>query len=345
MIGDVLTSSILFEALRHKYPQGQLHYLINEHTYPVVENNPFIDQFVFFTKIEENSKKALFRFAKNIQSQRYDIVIDVYSKLSSNIIAAFSRSKIKISQHKSFSSHIYTHTFRNKKIPQSNAGLAIENRLQLLTPISNTLSKTLIKPKIYLTKTEIETSKQFLIKSGIYLEKPLYMISVLGSNSSKTYPLSYMAKLIDAIVIKTGGQILFNYIPKQQAIAETVYNFCTTKTKQQIYFDVFGKDLREFLAITKHCTALIGNEGGAVNMAKALNIPTFTIFSPWIKKEAWSIFENETTNESIHLKDVKPELFKDRSLKEIKKNNLKLYEKFKPDFVIPKLNGYLDQFQ
>ena len=56
--------------------------------------------------------------------------------------------------------------------------------------------------------------------------------------------------------------------------------------QKQIYFDVFGETLRDFLAITYHCDALIGNEGGAINMAKALNVPTFTIFSPWIKKEA-----------------------------------------------------------
>ena len=40
MIGDVLTSSILFEVLRAKYPNAQLDYLVNSHTLPVIENNP-----------------------------------------------------------------------------------------------------------------------------------------------------------------------------------------------------------------------------------------------------------------------------------------------------------------
>ncbi|AUS03979.1 glycosyltransferase family 9 protein [Pseudotamlana carrageenivorans] len=344
MIGDVLASSILFEALRQKYPQAQLHYIINEHTYPVVENNPFIDRCIFFTKTEENSKKALFKFVKNIQSQHYDIVIDVYSKFSSNLITLFSRSKIKISQYKSYSAYLYTHPFKNKKTANTNAGLAIENRLQLLEPISKELSKTLIKPKIYLTPIEIETSKQNLLKANINLEKPLFMISVLGSDMTKTYPLLHMAKLIDAIMLKTQGQILFNYIPKQHTAAKAIFNFCKAETKPYIYFNVFGKSLREFLAITKHCTALIGNEGGAVNMAKALEIPTFTIFSPWIKKESWSMFENNSTNVSIHLKDVKPELFEEKSTKTLKADALNLYENFSPDLIIPELNNYLEQF-
>ena len=49
MIGDVLTSSILFKAIKLEHPSAELHYLVNSHTVPVVENNPFIDKLVLFT--------------------------------------------------------------------------------------------------------------------------------------------------------------------------------------------------------------------------------------------------------------------------------------------------------
>ena len=55
MIGDVLTSSILFEVLRAEYPNAELHYLIYPHTLPVVENNPFIDKIIIF---KEEFKKS-----------------------------------------------------------------------------------------------------------------------------------------------------------------------------------------------------------------------------------------------------------------------------------------------
>jgi heptosyltransferase-2 len=48
MIGDVLATSVLFEAIKQKYPKAKLHYVLNSHTYPVVEHNPFIDKFHFF---------------------------------------------------------------------------------------------------------------------------------------------------------------------------------------------------------------------------------------------------------------------------------------------------------
>lgn len=340
MIGDVLTSSILFEVLRQKYPTGQLDYLINEHTFPVVQNNPFINEFIFFTNKEISSKIALFKLAKRIKNENYDVVIDVYSKFSSNLISFLSGSKTRISKFKWYTSFIYTNSFKEQKTSKSNAGLAIENRLQLLEPVLNEIPQ-IVQPKIYLTENEIKDSQKFLIKHKIDLDAPLIMISVLGSGENKTYPIPYMAQLIDAIVSNTKAQILFNYIPSQEHKAKALLNLCKVDTKKHVYFNVFGKDLREFLAITKHCNALIGNEGGAVNMAKALNIPTFSIYSPWILKEAWNMFEDGKIHVSVHLNDVKPELYIGKSYKAMKKNVSKLYEKFSPDFILPKLNAFL----
>lgn len=341
MIGDVLTSSILFEVLRTKYPNAQLDYLVNSHTLPVIENNPNIDNFILFTKEEEQSKLALLKFAKKLKPKQYDVLIDVYSKLSSNIISLFSGAKTKISYHKSYSTFIYSHNIKRLQKTENKTSLAIVNRLQLLKPLG--IEATSVKPKIYLTKEEITTSKQFLKDHNINFNQPLYMISVLGSGTNKTYPFPYMAKVVDRIVMQTKGQILFNYIPNQEAQAKAIYNLCLPETQKHIFFEVFGKNLREFLAITKHCDALIGNEGGAINMAKALDIKTFAIFSPWISKNTWSLFEDDNTHVSVHLKDYKAELYANKAEKEMKKDALKLYEDFSPEFFKEKLKDFLKQ--
>ncbi|MFL1013385.1 glycosyltransferase family 9 protein [Flavisericum labens] len=338
MIGDVLTSSVLFEALRHKFPNAQLHYLINEHTYPVVQNNPFIDHFVFFTKEAETSKKQLFKLATKVKSSNYEIVIDVYSKLSSNLITFLSGAKTKISYYKKYTTFFYNYNVKRKKASDS---LAIENRLQLLKPLG--IEASCLKPKIYLTDIEIKQSQQFLLNFGINLSKPIYMVGVLGSGKNKTYPPKYMANVIDTIYVQTDGQILFNYIPNQKQEAEEILNLCKEKTKSAIYFNVFGNNLRQFLAITQHCKALIGNEGGAINMAKALNVPTFAIFSPWIDKETWGLFENDN-NISVHLKDFKPDIY-DKPERAFKKESNNIYQLFTPHLFEKKLIDFLKRLR
>ncbi len=343
MIGDVLTTSILFEALKTEHPNAELHYVVNANTVAVIENNPFIDKVLVVSAEMQSSKSKFLNFLKSIRRENYDTVIDVYSKFSSNLMSGFSGAKIKISKQKWYTFHYYTHTFKEAKTPKTNAGLAIENRLQLLKPLCQNVPEA-IKPKIYLTSEEKSKAKQLLIENGIDLSQALYMISVLGSGETKTYPPQYMAELLDGIVLETKGQILFNYIPNQLAEAKTIYEFCKPETRKLIFFEVFGKNLRDFLAITSHCNALIGNEGGAVNMAKALQLPTFTIFSPWIKKEAWIMFDDSFKNVSVHLKNFRPDIYKGRTLKAMKKNVESLYLEFRPELIIPKLKDYLKYF-
>ena len=151
MIGDVLTSSILFEAIKLKYPDAETHYVINSHTHAVVKNNPYIDKFQFVDQEIQNNKKQLFMFSKNLKEEQFDVVIDVYSKTSSNVMSWFTKAKTRISKYKYYTAFLYTHTFKDKKNPETNAGLAIENRLQLLKPLNIDAPKT-IRPKIHLTK-------------------------------------------------------------------------------------------------------------------------------------------------------------------------------------------------
>ncbi|MDO5969974.1 glycosyltransferase family 9 protein [Flavivirga aquimarina] len=337
MIGDVLTSGILFEALRQKFPKAQLDYLINEHTIAVVENNPNINNFILFTKETKSSKVKLLRLAKSVRNKQYDVVIDVYSKLSSNLISLFSEAKTKISYHKYYTTYIYHHNIKRVKSNDGKTGLAIFNRMQLLAPLG--IKTAFIKPKIYVTEKEIADSRLFLENNQIDFNRPLYMVSVLGSGAKKTYPFNYMAKVIETIVEETSGQILFNYIPNQETEARSIFNLCNPETQNNIFFNVFGENLRAFLAVTYHCDALIGNEGGAINMAKALNIKTFAIFSPWIDKATWSLFENDN-NVGVHLKDYKPELYT-KAEKTLKNKAATLYEMFKPELFTNKLKAFL----
>lgn len=342
MIGDVLASSILFEAIKHQFPDAELHYLINTHTFPVVDHNPFIDKIQFFTPEHEKSITKIFKFARQLREENYDAVIDVYSKLSSNIISLFSKANIKISIDKGRNKLLYSHLFKHKAKADTNAGLAIENRLQLLQPLDIDSSK-IVRPKIYLTKDEESTAKAFLESNNIDTNKPLYMIGVLGSGANKTYPFDYMASVIDTVVkTQPECQILFNYIPKQEEDAKAILELCTSETQKHIHFNVFGKSLRDFLAITYHCDALIGNEGGAINMAKALNIPTLTIFSPWIKKEAWNMFDDGKKHLSVHLKDYDNQPYSNvNHPKKLKSEASELYLKFKPSYFEDSLVKFL----
>jgi heptosyltransferase II len=339
MIGDVLTSSILFEALRKEFPKARLEYLIYKHTAAVVENNPFIDEMIL-SKKEDFKPHNFPAFLQRIRSRKYDVIIDVYSKIGTALLCAYSGAGITISYEKWYTRKLYSHVIKRADKALTPAGLAIENRLRLLTPLIENAPAQL-KPKIHLTKEETTAAKQRLEQAGISGQSKLLMVSVLGSSEEKTYPLQYLATLLDKAVEETKAQLLFNYIPRQLPEAQKICEMCNQETRKHIHLEVFGKSLREFMALTSHCNALIGNEGGAVNMAKALDLPTFAIFSPGIKKEDWSLFETGLSNKSVHLKDYRKDLFENTTTSSLKKDYEELYAEFKPEFIWEELEEFL----
>ena len=89
---------------------------------------------------------------------------------------------------------------------------------------------------------------------------------------------------------------------------------------------------------------MVANEGGSVHIAKALQKPTFTIYSPYIDKDAWNSFEDGIFHESIHLLEEKPNLYQTFSREEtklIEKNPDLLYQQLTPKLILTKLKPFL----
>lgn len=342
MIGDVLISSIICNNLRKAYPDAQIDYLVYQSTTPVLEGNPNMDTIILFQEKHRNNKREFFNLVHEIRTSKYDLIIDAYSKLESWLIVLLSGAKRKISYKKKGRTFLYTDNVPFAEFPKTNLGLAIERRLSLLEPLDLKIEVNPF-PKLYVTDKENQDAISLFENHHLRKDRKTVMISLLGSEKLKTYPLEYMAKVVDFIADSQDVNILFNYFPKQMEDAKIVFNACKSSTQEKIYFDLLGNDLRSFIAIMNNCDLIIGNDGGAINMAKALEKPSFIIFSPWIEKKIWATLEDGKHHVSVHLKDFKPELFTNETEKELKKNALSLYQEFEPTFFKDKIELFLKQ--
>ncbi|HMI07949.1 MAG TPA: glycosyltransferase [Flavobacterium sp.] len=341
MIGDVLVSSIICNNLRAAYPDAQIDYLVYESTVPVLEGNTSIDNIILFKKEHRESNIALLKLAFKIRKEKYDLIVDAYSKLESWVFVLLSGAKRRISYKKPWRSFLYTDNVPFAIFPKTNMGLAIERRLSLLKPLN---LQTAIDPlpKLYVTEKENRDALELFEKHQVRKDRKTVMISLLGSEKLKTYPLAFMAELVDEIANSHDVNILFNYFPSQIEEARKVFEACSESTRDKIYFDLLGDDLRSFIAIMNNCDIIVGNDGGAINMAKALNKPSFIIFSPWIEKKIWSTFEDGIHHLSVHLQEYRPELFEGFSEKELKVKTPELYQEFKPDLFKNRLLDFLE---
>jgi ADP-heptose:LPS heptosyltransferase len=342
MIGDVLVSSIICNNLRKGYPDAQIDYLVYEATIPVLEGNPNIDNVLIFQEKHRKSKREFLNLAHEIRGIKYDLIIDAYSKLESWLIVLLSGAKRKISYKKIGRDFLYTDNVPFAEFPKTNLGLAIERRLSLLEPLDLKIDINPF-PKLYVTNKENQDAIAILEYYKVRKDRKTVMISLLGSEKLKTYPLEYMVKVVDTIADNQDVNILFNYFPKQISDAKFVFDTCKPSTQEKIYFDLLGSDLRSFIALMNNCDLIIGNDGGAINIAKALGKPSFIIFSPWIEKKIWATLEDGVHHISVHLNDFKPELLASKTEKELKNNALSFYQEFEPELFKDKIELFLEQ--
>ncbi len=325
MIGDVLTSTVICESLKKAMPNCEVHYMIHPNSLSVVENHPFIDHILIFDPKVHKGFGKLKQFGHGLKKETYDAVIDAYGKWESVLLAYFSHAPIRIGFKKWYTSFFFTKTVIQKQLVK---GSAIMHRLQLVEKLLNKKVET-IYPKIYLTDDEINEAK-ILLKPHLTPSLKTIMISVLGSGLDKSLPPKQMASTIN-IMAREKVQLLFNYMPNQQKEAKEIYDLCHLETQKKIIFDLKILDLRHFLGVLSQCDALIGNEGGAVNMAKALNVKTFSIYSPWIHKLSWNMLDDTVNHVAIHLNDYHPEIYNSKHPKNFKSESKELYQKLVPE--------------
>jgi heptosyltransferase-2 len=338
-IGDVLISSVIANNIKNVFKDAHLTYFVYDYTTGVLENNPNIDRIIAINDKELKKLPTLFKTIRQVRREEYDIIFDSYSKFQSRMMCLFSGAKYRIGfkrKHKELKLPFYTNpvNFLDKKT--QFCGKAIEDRINIINSVFP-LDAPDYRPKIFLTETEKKYDRLKAIK------KPVIMFTVLGSTIPKSLPFDYVATLIDYITENYDATILFNYAPYQKVDATKIYGLC--KNKEQINLDIYEDSIRGFITLINQCDLLIANEGGTVHIAKALNKPTFTIYSPYMEKEDWNSFEDGIEHDSVHLLEEKPNLFKEftrDSRKKIEENPEELYKELTPDIIIKKMKPFLE---
>ncbi len=331
MIGDVLICSLLCKNLRLWNPNANIDFVANRHTLDVIRNNPYIDKIIIFEDSFTNDKLALLKFLNQFRKKRYDYVIDAYGKLESVLVCLFTSARHKIGYKKFYSSIVYNQSIERKKTPEDKLQLSIKNRLQLLEPIIGDFPKN-CEVEIYLTPEEIRSARVRL-DSVLGKGNQAIMVSALGSCENKTYPFEYMAQLMDTAHQTTKLPFILNYRPDQKDQINKLIEQLDPTTQKAVVKSLTPNSLRDYMATAYHSVAVVGNEGGAINIAKGLKKPTFAIFSPLIDPMGW---HTEIPNKSmaVNLQMFFPDKINYKDHRKIAKDPakvLELYKMLKPE--------------
>ncbi len=278
-IGDVLLASPVFEVLKKRFPQAELHLFTEKKCEPLLRHNPFIDAFHLIDK-----SGGFFRqlaFYRRVAACRFDVVIDLQQLPRCRMMTLLSGAPVRLSFPASFLSRL-----RYNCLVRPQEGYASQTKVSLLAPFGIRWSGE--GPRIYLTSEEREQAKNLLAACGLRPEHTLIAVDSTHRRASKRWPAERFAALMRLLA---GENDAFRFLllrgPGEEEDIEHLralaLEFGLTPEKMLTPEPI--PDIRVSAACLAQARLLIGNCSSPRHMAVALGVPSLVI--PGASGTAW----------------------------------------------------------
>jgi len=259
-IGDIVLTQPVPLILKEKFPDSQVDYLTKPAYKGVIEAFGCIDNIYEW----EDKKKAI----RIIRMNKYDLVIDLHSKLNTSIIKLLSGSKKTITVNKR---HWYRWALTKKIVKQPNKSIS-DIYLKTLQKIGIDIMNYI--PVLHPKKVLKKIIHQLYNDNGIDRKRKLVGIFPGALHYTKQYSTTDLAKFINMVPDKYGCHFLILGAIKDNKFAEKIIE----RTGVKIY-NLCGKvNIPELIALIDTLDIIISNDSGPMHIAAALKKPQIAIF-------------------------------------------------------------------
>lgn len=268
-IGDLILSTPVAEALKQKFPQSQVDFLVAPYTAPVLENNPFINEII----LDDNrSVKGSLKLREVIKQKKYDITIALHPTLRLAWLLKSAGIPYRIGTgYRGYSFLFNLKHFQHRKTVEKHE---LEYNLDMLKALG--LEPQKILPKLYLSPNEKNEADIFLKKMGINDGNVIVLMHPGSGGNALDWPSEKFGELADRLKESYSVKVLVTGQGNEKILAEKMKS-----RMKQGFIDLTGKtDLRLLSAIIEKVNLVICNSTGPVHMAAGLGVPTVALFCP-----------------------------------------------------------------
>ncbi len=255
-IGDIVLTQPVAQVLRETYPKASIEYLTKKPFIGLVKSFGCVDKIHIW-----NNKNTLL---KKLREQKFDVVIDLHSKLNTFFIKLSVRGRKTVTYSKK-------HFLRWKIIKK----LTNKSILSTVDVYFTALSKLGIKKKIEYPKL-YPNLKQNNIKNfrKDYPDRQLIGIFPGALHKTKIYPLDKLAEFINLIPEDWECKFIILGSGSEKELSEEL----ATKSKLDL-MNLCGEfDIPDLIGVIDKLDGVISNDSGPMHIAAALGIPQIAIF-------------------------------------------------------------------
>lgn len=286
-IGDVVQTIPMVEALKQKYPQAKIDWVVEEEASDLLTGHPALNRVIvsrrkswqkrFFRKGETgDTLKEIREFISDLRREKYDWVIDNHGLFKSGLFVFLSRGVRKIGFKPSPGiADEGNYFFTNERYkPLSIERHALERYLDLITQLGVPAAKPLLNFSV--PGESRERAAEILRQHGLF-SKPLVIIHPIAKWTTKQWPPENFARLAEALAQK-GVSVAFT--GSRDDIEPVQEIFHQVKNQKKI-LNLTGKtNLKELGAVFSLSDLVLTTDTGPMHLAAAVKAPLIALFGP-----------------------------------------------------------------
>ena len=272
-LGDVILSIPSLRALRQKFPDAWISVLVGRKSRKLVRNCPYVNDTIAY---EEESGKGslanLFRTARLLLKEDFDIVVDLQNNKTSHLLAFFCGARIRAGHNNRKWSFLLNLKTRNEA---ASSMAPLEHQFQVLKLLGlEVFDKRL---ELWTEKEEEERVKSFLESQWVSPSQVLVGINP-GSSlrwPTKQWPVENFAKLCDELA-RRNIRVVLTGSAEDASLAERL--IALTRNKP---INAVGRtSITDLISLVRRCQVFISSDSAPMHIAASADIPLIALFGP-----------------------------------------------------------------
>lgn len=273
-LGDVVHSLPVLYALRQRFPDARLAWIVNQTYAPLLENLAVLDEIIEFDRnVLSGGLRGMWRFAaflSRLRRCRFDLAIDLQGLLRTGLMVQATAAPVRVGlgSTREGASWFYTHI-----LPVPSMNMHAVDRYWLVAEALGVGST----PKRFCLPIA-ETERQWTDRLLHPLSRPWIMASLGTRWETKRWPAAHFVGLLRRTMQHFGGTAIFVGGGDEQRWSQEAAAAVSPS------LDLTGRtSLKQLAALLARADLMLGNDSGPLHLAAAYGRPTvapFTCTSP-----------------------------------------------------------------
>ena len=307
-IGDVVFTTPAVRALRARFPDAHLSYLVEPAAMEVVAHNPNIDE-VIVAPVGSGVRAWLVEAAltRRLRAGKYDIAIDFHGGPRASLLTWLSGAPMRIGYRVAGRSWMYTHRVARPRT--LGARHAVENQWDLLRPFDiGPPDRRACPVEMPIDSETVASTMDRLARSGLRSSDKLIVMHVSAGNPFRRWPIASFAQVASALVARDRGRrVIITSGPSETHAAERVIAEAQSQLPTGDRWRVArcGEfSLVEVRALVERAALYIGGDSGPMHVAATSQVPIVGLYGPTLPARSAPWRPGQWFSEAVEIADL-----------------------------------------